>query len=88
MQLFTSERFQKEYQEFSRVLAEIDHHETKQRLDSLLNQLVREVKSIDARHEDMIMQKKLPAMVGDSRNNLLETRKKIDRVIRDWRASR
>ena len=88
MRLFTSERFQKEYKEFSRVLAEIDHEETKKRLDSLLNELVREVKAIDARHEELILQQKLPAMVEDTRNNLLGTRKKIDRLIRDWQSSR
>lgn len=88
MRLFTSERFQKEYQEFSRVLNEITHEETKKRLDNLLNELVREVKDIDKNHEELLINKKLPGFVDDSRTNLLEIRKKIDRLIKDWKASK
>lgn len=88
MRLFTSERFQKEYKLFSSKLEEITNLETKKKLDDLLNQLVREVKAIDARHEDFILTRKIPSSVEDSRTNLLEVRKRIDRLIRDWDESR
>lgn len=87
MRLFTSERFQKEYAEFSRILNEIDDNETKKRLDNLLNSLVREVRAIDSKHEELLMSNKLPTAIEDSKTNLLETRKKIDRLIRDWKES-
>lgn len=84
MRLFTSERFQKDYKEFTNVLLEIDNEDTKKRLDSLLNELVRYVREIDSRHEELYSLQQPLTSLEDTKQNLISVRRKIDRIVKDW----
>jgi predicted nuclease with TOPRIM domain len=84
MLLEKSERFTKEYRDFSDRISKIDNEKVKKELVELLNRLLAEVRSIDRQHEDIIAGIKLPSRVNDHRDSVVDIRKKIIKRLEDW----
>jgi uncharacterized coiled-coil DUF342 family protein len=86
MLLENSERFQKEYREFSEEIAKISDERVKNETKDLLNRLVAAVRDIDRRHTDMFMTRtKLPSSIDDAKNNVVDIRKKIQSRLQECR---
>lgn len=84
MLLQKSERFLTEYKWFSDRIAKVQNENLKSELTGLLSQLVNEVKTIDAQHEEIVLIKKMPDGVNDTKNTLMSIRKKIASKLDDY----
>ena len=77
MTILKSDRFQKEYKEFQEKINKINDTKAKAEVTFLLNQLVAEVRAIDAGHAEMFNGSKLPSTLSDHRSGLTSIRKKL-----------
>lgn len=84
MLLQKSERFINEYKWFSERISKVENESLKTELNVLLNQLVNEVKTIDAQHEEIVMIKKMPDGINDTKNVLMTIRKKIANKLDEY----
>jgi hypothetical protein len=80
--LFKSERFQKEYKEFSNKIDTIENEDLKNQLYGLLGNLVNEVKKLDSQHLDITSSVARPD-VGDAKTTISELRKTITRRLEE-----
>jgi len=84
MLLENSERFQKEYKEFSEKISKINNEKVQTETKELLNRLLAEVRDIDRKHMDMLMARSnLPMAVKESKDVLTNLRKKIQSKLQD-----
>lgn len=81
MQIFKSERFTKEYTKISKYISECTNETIKKELRELLNELVLNVKKIDQIHHDLTVTNRLGGNNTESRDKILEIRKKIFKII-------
>ena len=85
LSLFKSERFQNELKEYKYVAQQLDNPSLKKELDSLINQLVGEVRQIDIGHDSIIQKDRLGSNLGEARSRIFELRKKISKIVEDFR---
>jgi hypothetical protein len=81
MQLAKSEKFLKEYESFHNKIEMIPDIKVKAELNELLLNLVRSVKEIDNKHQEMMSGSKLPMGVEDIRNEIYQTRQKLQKKL-------
>ena len=81
--LLKSERFQKEYKEFSDKINTVENEDLKNQLSGLLGNLVNEVKKLDSQHVDIMSSVTRPD-VGDIKTAILELRKTISRRLDEY----
>jgi len=86
MQLLKSKKFQQEYQSFKSRIDSITDVRVKKNLEDLLSQLVSEVKELDNQHSKLIQQSQLPSGMDNARTKLFDIRKKIDKILNDWKS--
>lgn len=87
MQLEKSERFKNEYNSFKEKIDAVQNEAVKTELNSLLNQLVAEVKAIDRQHYELSTSFKVSNNMADHKTNLLEIRKKIASKLENFKNS-
>ena len=80
--LLKSERFQKEYKEFSDKINTIENEDLKNQLSGLLGNLVNEVKKLDSQHVDIMSSVTRPD-VSDAKMTILELRKTLVRRLEE-----
>jgi hypothetical protein len=85
--ILKSERFQKEYNEFSEKIAAVNIDTVKTDLTKLLNQLVNEVKVLDNNLQDSIGGQKSSYVLDETRNRITEIRRQIDKKLSDYESS-
>lgn len=81
MQIFRSERFKKEYDTIVNYINECPNDLTKKDLNRLLGELVHNVKKIDQMHQDLTLVNRLGEGNNEIRDKIVETRKKIFKII-------
>lgn len=81
MQIYRSDRFTKEYDSVVRYISECSDDQTKKELNRLLTELVQNVKKMDQLHQDLHLVNRLADNSNEIRNKIIETRKKIFRII-------
>ena len=81
MQILNSPRFKEEYQKISDFIEKTEDQTKKIETKRLLQELVSHVKKIDIDHSDIIVSGKLPSDTSDSRQKILEIRKKIFKIL-------
>lgn len=81
MQISQSETFKKEYKQITDFINQTDSEKKKTEVQSLLKELVGYVKKMDTMHLDLVNIGKLSDDSGDLRNKIVETRKKIFKII-------
>jgi hypothetical protein len=81
--LLKSERFQKEYKEFSDKINTVENEDLKNQLSGLLGNLVNEVKKLDSQHVDIMSSVTRPD-VSDAKMTILELRKTISRRLEEY----
>jgi hypothetical protein len=79
-----SERFQTELTRYTTALNQMSNGSVKTELQGLVNKLVGEVRLLDNNHNEMIMNRQLGAMSPDIKENITQTRKRIQTIVRDW----
>lgn len=84
LSLMKSERFQKDYKELNARVSAITNENVKADAIKLLNQLVHEVKGLDAQHMNMVAGSAMPSIGEDSRTNIQEIRKKLISKLDDY----
>jgi len=84
MKLETSEKFKKEFEDYRERIEKISKESLKLELTGLLKEMLSKVRSIDVQHNQLFERKSLPTSVVDTRSNLLEIRRKIDKKLKDW----
>ena len=82
-----SERFQREYKEFSSRINQVNDLKLKTDLELELNKLLNEVKKIDANHINVMSKNTLSDMVDESRFYIAEIRKKLSKSLADYESS-
>lgn len=87
MILGLNQRFQNEYKSFSDRILKVDNEKIKKDLENDLRSLVSEVRLIDQLHQDLLFQKNLSNTVGDSKNKIIDLRKRISKKLDDWEQS-
>lgn len=80
-----SERFKEEINGYKKVIDQIPDINLKNELDDLVKKLIAEVRAIDIQHGELFAGKKLPTMVVDSRQKIVELRKKISKKVDSWK---
>lgn len=84
MLLEQNETFKKEIEKFRKKADEIDHQDTKDKINNLVSKLIFEVKAIDQHHNDIIKGRGIPDNMTSSREKIMELRKQLDRLTRDY----
>lgn len=85
LNLEKSSRFKEEVDEYNQVIKNIPDGDLKTEINDLVKKLIFEVRSIDTQHSELFAGKKLPTMVTDSRQKILELRRKISKKINSWK---
>ena len=84
LSLYNSEKFQKELKTYKKQIEKVTDLRLKTTLENYLNKLIAHVKHLDSHHEEMIFTKQVKEMGGDDRDKILEIRKTLDRMIKDY----
>ena len=79
-----SEKFKTEYNSFKSRISEITNEKVKTELNGLLLLLLREVRNLDSQHQDIFINKELPASVTEIRSKIGDTRKSLLKRLEDW----
>lgn len=83
--ILKSERFQKEYKEFSEQIESISNDSFKSEMISLLGKLVNEVRAIDAQAEEFMMGQKPVQSAAETRTAVIEIRSRIIQKLSDYK---
>jgi hypothetical protein len=83
--LQNSKRFKEELDEYEKVVTEISNETVRREAQGLVNKLKNEVKSIDVGHTELRNTNSLPDMIHDSRGKIVEIRKRLDTIVKDWK---
>ena len=81
MQIFQSETFKTEYRKITDFINQSADEDRKNEVKNLLRELVNCVKKMDSMHADLISIGKLSDDSNDLRTRIVETRKKIFRIV-------
>jgi hypothetical protein len=84
MLLAKSEKFLKEYKEFKTRIASVTDEKVQSDLNLLLAQLVKAITAIDSQHQELTYQQKLPDVINISRENIMNSRKKLLQLLESW----
>ena len=82
-----SERFKKEYTDFSSRAEKVENMRVRGELDTLLKQLLAQVRIIDMEHKNVMSKTGIADTVSDSRTKLASIRKKITKYLEDYENS-
>lgn len=83
-----SEKFKTEFRNFKEKIASIESESLKKDLNQKLTELLREVRTIDSQHQDLLLRKDLPSLVPETRNRLMEVRRYIIKKLEDYDRAR
>lgn len=81
MQISQTETFKKEYKRIVEFIDQTDNEQKKLEVKGLLKDLVNSVKKMDSMHSDIVSVGKLPEDSADLRARIVETRKKIFKIV-------
>jgi len=84
LELIKSVRFQTEHRDYKIKIEKITSIDVKHQAELLLKTLVDEVRRFDNQHQEMFLGNIVPAGISDSRNNIVNTRKKLDTLLKDY----
>ncbi len=87
LSLFKSDRFKKEFEDYKKVAADLQNPALKNELETLIKQLVSEVQKIDLGHTNIIQKNEVTSNLGEARTRLSDIRKKIHRIVEDYKKS-
>ena len=82
MQLIKNPKFLEEYKSWNDKISKITNQEKKDKVSKLIQQLMFEIKKIDAQHNDLTIRQGISESVKDSRENISSLRKKIFSELR------
>jgi hypothetical protein len=82
--LASSERFKKEIENYERVISELVNTSVKKEAQELLRKLHQHVRAVDSGHDALRDGKALSETVHDSKSRIIEIRKRLDSIVRDW----
>lgn len=83
LSVFKSERFQTEFNEYKKVIEELQNPSLKKELETLVKQLVAEVQQIDLGHDAILQKNQITSNLGEARTRLTEIRRRIARIVED-----
>lgn len=78
-----SEIFKKEFDDFKNRISKISNEKIKEDLTIKLNQLLKEVRALDAQHQEMFVNKQVSVFVPEMRSKISEIRKYIDTKLKN-----
>ena len=84
LSLLKSERFQNEVKNYKEQIEKVTNPTIKIKLENHLNKLIAQVKHLDSSHEEMIFNKQIRELSGDTRDKIVEFRKILDRTLKDY----
>lgn len=84
MLLSKSEQFLKEHNDFKARISAVTDSKVQSDLNLLLAQLVQAVKTIDSHHQELAYQQKLPDVINISRENIMNSRKRLIQLLESW----
>jgi hypothetical protein len=75
--------FLEEYSNFKSQIEKVSDQRAKAQLETLLNKLIVEVRSLDQRHEELTINPRMPSSVLDHKSSINDLRKKIKTMLED-----
>jgi hypothetical protein len=84
LELIKSQRFQEELQRYREKIKNISNESVKKELENLINKLIKEVKMLDNYHQQLNTGKSLPIHAADTKNQISQLRKLINKKIEDY----
>lgn len=84
LSIFESERFQKDLENYQKIINSIDNVTVKNQCENFLNKLILEVKKFDHDHEQMIFSKDI-SKNPPGRNKIVEFRKILEKKIKEYK---
>lgn len=84
MQVSKSSQFQTEFKNFSDRVAKITNERIKKEVEDDLRSLLNEVRLLDQLHQDLLFQKNLSGSASDSKNKILDIRRRIAKKLDSW----
>jgi hypothetical protein len=85
MRLQDNPRFKDDYSNLQKEISKIDNEYHKKELTFLLQELSREILSIDMHHDAMLVVGKMPDNIRETREKILSLRKKIDVKLKQYK---
>lgn len=82
MQISRNERFIKEYKEIQEFISACEDESTKKYLNELSKSLMNYVRILDNHHNDLLNLGKMPEDISETRNQVLDVRKKIFKLMK------
>jgi uncharacterized membrane protein YgaE (UPF0421/DUF939 family) len=82
MRIEMSENFQNDLKRYKSALEQTESKEVKTKLNNLIQNLIKEVRSIDTQHIDLNVTKTLSTNIHDSRQNIFTIRENIEKSIK------
>lgn len=79
-----SEKFQNEFNDYRKRTDAVETMRVKADLEGLLEKLVAEIRNIDRQHQNLINRNTLPDIVDDSKNKVVDIRRKIKKLLDDY----
>lgn len=80
--LYNSPRVQQELADFNRRLGQIQDGAYKDEILLLIKQLINEIKKIDSGQQEMLLTRREPIFMRETRDNVLKLRRKIDSKLK------
>ena len=82
-----SEKFKTEFNDFKSRISKVTNEPLKKTLNDKLTGLLREVRSIDQSHENLLNANQISPITLESRNNIKELRNYISSRLTEWEKS-
>lgn len=76
-------RFQNDYKKYKEQIDQITNESVKSEAEKLLKELVQTVKRMDAMHLEMIFNKTISTLGTEMRENIIDVRKRLDRLLKE-----
>lgn len=81
--LSASPQFLSEFNNFKFRISKIEDEASKMHCEILLKALESKVKLLDVQHNEMTLNNRLPPVVVETRSDIVEIRKQLDRKIKE-----
>jgi paraquat-inducible protein B len=87
MKIQNSERFKQEYQRFQERISSVTDEDLQRKLIDMLLRIKSQVQALDQQHDHVFLTGKVPNDISETRGELTQTRRELDRMLTSWEAT-
>jgi hypothetical protein len=87
MKIQNSERFKQEYQKFQERISLVTDSDLQKKMIDMLLTIKSRVQALDQQHDHVFLTGKVPNDITETRNDLTQVRRELDRMLTSWESS-